>query len=155
MTQVLAPVSGQVHPLSVVADEIFSSEMVGSGVCLRPGPDPQTAVAPVDGELVQIHPHAFVVSNRGRGVLVHLGVDTVKLLGEGFEKLAAKGDQVTQGQPLIRWNPAGVETQGYPSDVIVCVLDTPPGSIATKSVGTAVNTGDLLFELPDSLEARR
>ncbi len=63
--------------------------------------------------IVSLHPHAFVVVDEsGHGVLTHLGIDTVQLNGEGFELLVNKGDTVTRGQSIVRWNPASVEAAG-------------------------------------------
>lgn len=84
--------------------------MVGPGTAIDPVREPTEAVAPVDGIVVSMHPHAFVVVDAdGHGVLTHLGIDTVQLNGEGFELLVSKGDTVTRGQAVIRWNPAEVE----------------------------------------------
>jgi PTS system glucose-specific IIA component len=67
--------------------------MVGPGAAVDPPRGPLQAVAPVDGQIVKLHPHAFVVvTASGRGMLVHLGIDTVQLKGEGFRLLAAEGD---------------------------------------------------------------
>lgn len=89
-------------------------------------------VAPVAGKIVKLLPHAFIVVDEpGRGVLTHVGIDTVKLKGEGFELLAAKGDTVDAGAPVMRVDPAAAVAAGYslvsPAVVLgttsVCVLD--------------------------------
>lgn len=92
--------------------------MVGPGTAIDPVREPTTAVAPVDGLVVSMHPHAFVVMDEdGHGVLTHLGIDTVQLNGEGFELLVSKGDQVKRGQPVISWNPAAVEASRQVADL--------------------------------------
>ena len=89
--RVLAPLPGRVLPLSEVPDPVFAGAMVGPGAAVDPPRGPVQAVAPVDGRIAKLHPHAFVVvTSSGRGVLVHLGIDTVQLQGEGFRLLAAE-----------------------------------------------------------------
>ncbi len=78
--------------LAAVPDPVFSGAMVGPGTAIDPVREPSEAVAPVDGVIVSLHPHAFVVvDDSGHGVLTHLGIDTVQLNGEGFELLVNKG----------------------------------------------------------------
>ena len=75
--QVLVPVPGRMLPLPEVPDPVFAGAMVGPGVAVDPPRGPVQAVAPVDGRIAKLHPHAFVVvTASGRGVLVHLGIDT-------------------------------------------------------------------------------
>jgi PTS system glucose-specific IIA component len=112
-TTVTSPVTGTAIGLAAVPDPVFAEEMVGPGTAVDPARRPIEAVAPVSGTVTTLHPHAFVVVDvHGRGVLVHLGIDTVQLNGEGFELLAAKGDAVERGQALVRWDPATVEAAG-------------------------------------------
>lgn len=110
MTTVTSPLAGRAIGLAEVPDPVFSGAMVGPGTAIDPVREPSEAVAPVDGVIISLHPHAFVVVDEsGRGVLTHLGIDTVQLNGEGFELLVSKGDTVTRGQAVVRWNPAAVE----------------------------------------------
>jgi len=143
---VVAPVPGRVVALSDVPDPVFAQQLVGSGVAIDPERSPGTAVAPVAGRLLKLHPHAFVVLTAGgQGVLVHLGIDTVQLDGEGFELVAAEGDEVAAGDPVVRWDPAAVEAGGRSPVVPVVVMDTPPDSVSSTAVGSAVDVGDPLF----------
>lgn len=101
-----APFDGEVIPVNDVPDPVFAGKMVGDGVALIPllDADSVTVCAPVAGELTTLFKtgHAFaVVSEEGLEVLVHIGLDTVELKGEGFRVLAAQGDRVTVGQPII------------------------------------------------------
>ena len=142
---VRAPLPGTVVPLSDVPDLVFAEEMVGPGLALEPDPGPSTAVAPVDGRVVVLHAHAFVVQHAsGRGVLVHLGIDTVQLEGEGFELLAAVGDEVTAGTPVVRWDPTAVEAAGRAAVCPVVALDAPPGAVE-RLVGDRAEAGTELF----------
>lgn len=146
MIEVLAPSAGQVGKLSEVADPVFAAEMVGSGVSIDPPREPSTAVAPVAGTIVKAHPHAVaMVAADGTGILIHLGIDTVQLDGEGFELLIEEKSQVASGAPLLRWNPAQVEAGGRDPVVLLCVLDTQPGEVQCDRIGDNVAAGESLF----------
>lgn len=152
--RVLSPVPGTALPLATVPDPVFSQAMVGPGVAIHPEPGQeggqegsQDAVSPIAGTLVKLHPHAFVVMapDQRRGVLVHLGIDTVQLAGEGFTLLVAEGGEVEAGTPVVRWSPGRVAAQGKPSVVPVVALDASPGALSDLASG-AVRYGDPLFE---------
>jgi phosphotransferase system IIA component len=123
--------------------------MVGAGVAIEPAGGPVDAVSPVAGTLLKLHPHAFVVlTPEGTGVLVHLGIDTVRLDGAGFELLAEERDSVDAGQPVTRWDPADVVARGLSPMVMVCVLDTRAGAVSSGRTGDSVAAGDVLFAWP-------
>ncbi|KQV73541.1 PTS glucose transporter subunit IIA [Aeromicrobium sp. Root344] len=145
MTSVSAPVSGTVVALAEVPDPVFAQQIVGSGVAIDPERTESTVVAPADGRLLKLHPHAFVLLTAdGKGLLVHLGIDTVQLDGEGFELLVAEGDEVTAGTPIVRWNPAEIEAGGRSPVVPVVVMDSAPDSVQAGATG-AVRVGDEIF----------
>ena len=144
--QVLAPVPGRALPLSEVPDPVFAGAMVGPGVAVDPPRGPVQAVAPVDGRIAKLHPHAFVVvTSSGRGVLVHLGIDTVQLQGEGFRVLAAEGDEVAAGTPLVEWDTAAVEAGGRSPVSPVIALDAHPEAIGDSVTSGQVEAGARLF----------
>lgn len=148
-SEVTAPVAGLVVAMADVPDPVFSEEIVGPGVALMPEPGcgPMPVVAPVDGRLVKVHPHAFVlVAAGGVGVLVHLGLDTVTLDGRGFTVLVDEGVSVTRGQELIRWDPDSVRAAGLNPVVPVVVLDAQPSALTAYAVpGASVTAGQLLL----------
>src|SRR6266545_2637398 len=120
--------------------------MVGPGTAIDPPREPGEASAPIAGTLVKLHPHAFVVvGDGGQGVLVHLGIDTVQLAGEGFELLAEEGMRVEAGQPLIRWDPAAVESTGRSPVCPVVALDAPRDALSELREHGPVAPGDQLF----------
>ena len=143
---VTSPLAGRVVALSDVPDFVFAEEIVGPGIAVDPHPGPGTvAVSPVEGRLTVLHAHAFVVVTAGgRGVLVHLGIDTVQLEGEGFELLAAVGDQLTAGAPVVRWDPAAVAAAGRSAVCPVIALDAPPDTVE-RLAGDRAEAGSELF----------
>ncbi|MBB2909741.1 PTS system N-acetylglucosamine-specific IIA component [Streptosporangium becharense] len=146
MTTVLAPVAGAAVGLESVPDPVFAEGLVGPGMAIEPDRAPGRALSPITGTIVKLHPHAFVVvDDDGRGVLVHLGIDTVQLRGEGFELLAAEGDRVSAGQPVVAWDPALVEAGGRSPVCPVVALDAPAGAVTGLAEGS-VDAGSELFE---------
>ncbi|GII82775.1 PTS glucose transporter subunit IIA [Sphaerisporangium siamense] len=145
MTTVLAPVAGRVVGLAAVPDPVFSHGLVGLGTAIDPARVPGVAVAPIDGTVAKLHAHAYViVGGDGRGVLVHLGIDTVELRGEGFRVLATEGRRVRAGTPIVAWNPALVEAGGRSPMCPVIALDAQPDAVALVTTGN-VRAGERLF----------
>ena len=148
MTDVLAPCAGRVIPLTDTPDPVFAGEMVGPGVAIEPEPGPATVVSPIAGRIVKLHPHAFVVlGSDGVGVLVHLGINTVRLEGEGFEVLATEGSEVAAGDPMVRWDPATITGEDMSTTVPVVAMDQPKGSVPAPEAGAVAVTGELLFTI--------
>ncbi|MGX1159342.1 PTS system N-acetylglucosamine-specific IIA component (Glc family) [Arthrobacter sp. SLBN-100] len=145
---VLAPMSGTVVPLAEVPDPVFAGQMVGSGAAVEPPAGEMfDVVSPVAGKVIKLLPHAFVVvEGSGRGVLTHVGIDTVKLKGEGFKLLIAQGDTVDAGAPVMRVDPAAALAAGYSMVSPVVVLDTKPDTATLVGAGT-VAAGEELFSL--------
>jgi PTS system N-acetylglucosamine-specific IIA component len=145
---VLAPVAGTLIPVADIPDPVFSAGLVGPGAAIEPdAAQGGTAVAPIDGVVVKLHPHAYVVAaDDGRAVLVHLGIDTVQLAGEGFALLVAEGDRVTAGQAVVTWDIAAVREGGRSAVVPVVALDAPPADVVAVAAPDAVVTAsDVLF----------
>ena len=103
--EILAPLSGIMVPLEQVPDPVFAQKMVGDGISIDP--TSSEMLAPVSGKIVNLHRacHALTIeSETGVEVLIHIGIDTVELKGEGFTPLVKEGDVVKLGQPLIRFS---------------------------------------------------
>ncbi|GHG08898.1 PTS sugar transporter subunit IIA [Streptomyces albogriseolus] len=146
MTTVTSPLAGRAIGLTSVPDPVFSGAMVGPGTAIDPVREPSEAVSPVDGVLISLHPHAFVVVDEsGHGVLTHLGIDTVQLNGEGFELLVNKGDTVTRGQSIVRWNPAAVEAAGKSPVCPIVALEATADALSELNEEGDVKAGDTLF----------
>lgn len=143
---VLAPVSGRALPMAEVPDPVFAESLVGPGAAIDPDRGRVVAVAPVPGRIVKLHPHAYVVvTDSGRGVLVHLGIDTVQLKGDGFRLLAAEGDAVSAGTPIVEWDAAVIESGGRSPICPVVALDAPPQAVQTLAADGRVEAGADLF----------
>ena len=140
-----SPLSGTAIGLTEVPDPVFSKEMVGPGAAVDPERKLQSALAPIAGRLVKLKPHAFVILGAdGRGVLVHLGIDTVNLEGRGFELVATEGEDLAVGQPIVTWNPADVEAGGLSPISPVIALDAESAAVDAIAEGRIV-AGDQLF----------
>ncbi len=101
-TAIYAPVAGEVVDLSSVPDDVFAAKMAGEGIAIKPSED--IFRSPIDGIITKIFPtnHAFIVSKDGLEVIVHIGIDTVELKGEGFTRLLKEGESVKAGDPVIQ-----------------------------------------------------
>ena len=146
--RVLAPVAGTVLALKDVPDPVFSEAIVGPGIAVDPaGAEVSEVRAPVAGTIMKFHPHAFVlVAEGGRGVLVHLGLDTVQLGGEGFTLHAAEKDTVEAGQLLVTWSPEKVAAGGRsPVTPVIALEGTAEALTTAVAPGDTVTAGDELF----------
>ncbi|MSS46628.1 PTS glucose transporter subunit IIA [Cutibacterium sp. WCA-380-WT-3A] len=147
MASITAPLDGTVMALSEVPDPVFAQGLVGPGIAMMPTSDGDvTVVAPAAGRIVKLHPHAFVIQTETFGLLVHLGIDTVQLDGEGFTLHAVEGDEVAVGDPLITWNPAKI-TQGGRSVVCpIVILDVPADKLEhIRPAGESAQIGEPLL----------
>ncbi|MER5639981.1 PTS glucose transporter subunit IIA [Kitasatospora sp. NPDC002227] len=146
MTTVTSPLAGRAVGLANVPDPVFAGAMVGPGTAIDPVREVTEALAPIDGQVVSMHPHAFVVVDQdGHGVLTHLGIDTVQLNGEGFELLVNKGDTVKRGEPVIRWNPAAVEAAGKSPISPIVALEAAPDALSGVAESGEMTAGGELF----------
>lgn len=122
---VCAPVAGRVMALDEVRDPAFAQGMLGVGVGIAPEGD--VAYAPVDGTVVADIKtgHALLIKARsGAEVLLHVGLDSVALRGEGFDQLVHKGDEVHAGQPVLSFDRSLMTTHGLDDTVVVTVTNT-------------------------------
>lgn len=127
LIQVAAPLDGTVVPLDTVPDPVFAGGVMGPGVAIEP--TGTTVYAPGAGVVVAAQPtgHAFGLQlDNGTEILIHVGIDTVNLKGEGFDVKVKNGDRVETGTPLVTFDRAVIEKAGYPliTPVIVLNADT-------------------------------
>ncbi|MBW0103557.1 PTS glucose transporter subunit IIA [Pseudonocardia sp. KRD-291] len=143
--RVAAPLTGDVVDLTDVPDAVFSAQMLGAGLAIEPGSGPTEVLAPVSGTLAKVHPHAFVVvTDEGVGVLVHLGIDTVGLEGEGFTVHAAEGDEISAGAPVVTFDPDLVRSRDLSAVCPVVLMEAEPDSATDRASGP-VRAGRPLF----------
>lgn len=134
--KLIAPIDGNTIALSNVPDPVFSQKMAGDGTAIDSTGD--IVVAPCDGELTLIFKtnHAFAMSlDNGIELLVHIGIDTVSLNGEGFERLIEPGQTVKAGTPIIKINRQIIKKKNL--SLITPVLITNPDSV--KSIKPIIN----------------
>ncbi len=118
------PMAGAVLPLSEVPDRVFGSGMMGPGLAIDPVDD--TVVAPADATVVTVFPTGHAIGLRmadGTELLIHVGLDTVKLKGEGFTPLVKPGDTVQAGQPLLQVDLNAISAAGYSTVTPVVVMN--------------------------------
>lgn len=116
-----SPLAGHVIPLSEVDDQIFAKGLLGQGVAIEPRGN--RVVAPSDGKVEAIFPtgHAVALHTvEGLDVLIHVGLDTVKLEGRHFKVNASVGDAVSRGDSLIEFDREAISSEGY--DITVPIL---------------------------------
>ena len=147
-TVLAACLTGTVVPLADVKDEAFASGALGDGIAIEPTDG--ELVAPADGEIsstFETHHAVGMTTTDGAELLMHIGIDTVKLGGKHFTYLVNEGDKVKKGQPLIRFELEAIKAEGYPvtTPVIVCNTDDY-AAVEAKASGT-VKQGDALLEL--------
>lgn len=147
-TVLSACLNGTVVPLAEVKDEAFASGALGDGIAIEPSDG--ELVAPADGEIsstFETHHAVGMTTVDGAELLMHIGIDTVKLGGKHFTYLVNEGDKVKKGQPLIRFELEAIKAEGYlvTTPLIVCNTDDYAAVVA-KASGT-VKQGDALLEL--------
>ena len=118
---VLQPVEGNVIAREAIPDDTFASGVLGDGVGIEP--EDELVVAPFDGTISSVaeSQHAVGIESNGMEMLIHVGVDTVNMQGDGFTCLVKEGDAVKAGQPLIRFDRAKIKAAGY-SDTVAVLL---------------------------------
>lgn len=146
--QISSPLSGQVVALSMVGDPTFASEIMGQGVAIIP--ENGELRAPFNGKVASVfktHHSIGLQSEDGVEMLIHIGIDTVKLKGKGFELLVEAGQEVVQGQLLIQFDLQVLTTLGYDTTtpIVITNSDDYLDVIATSS--TRVSSGDPLMTL--------
>ena len=144
--EIFSPLDGKVVDIENVPDEVFSQKLVGDGIAIIPSSS--IVVSPINGIISRIFPtkHAFSIRGNNIEVMVHIGLDTVSLQGEGFEALAKDGDKVKIGTPIIRLDKEYLISQGKEIITPIIVSSQKDISIKKHKLST-VSKGELLLEL--------
>ena len=111
MFKVVSPLSGKCINIKDVPDEVFSTKMMGDGFAIIP--DENVVVAPISGTVESIFPTVGIKSKEGVEVIVHIGLNTVELNGDGFETLVSQGTKIKAGTPMIRYDLEKLKEKGY------------------------------------------
>ena len=147
-TVLAACLTGTVVPLAEVKDEAFASGALGDGIAIEPAVG--ELVAPADGEIsstFNTHHAVGMTTVDGAELLMHVGIDTVKLGGKHFTYLVNEGDKVSKGQPLIRFDIEAIKAEGYPVTTPLIVCNTDEYAAVTPKASGTVKQGDALLEL--------
>ena len=143
-----SPVNGNVVPLSEVSDPTFASEMLGITVAVEPSDG--RIVAPCDGEVINIFDtgHAVCLTTQAGGeLLIHVGVDTVKMEGKGFTKKVFDGDKVHAGDVLIEADLGMIKAAGYPATTMFILTNADDFAKVEKAEPGAVSAGGRIMEI--------
>lgn len=144
-TIISSPLSGKVVPLAEVKDAVFSEGILGPGIAVEP--DKGLLFAPVDGvaEFLQDSNHAVsVVSTTGAEILIHVGLDTVKLEGKGFEPQIKNGEKVKKGQLLMKFDIEQMREAGYDMITPIIITNGETFEIENLAEGSISSEADLL-----------
>jgi glucose-specific phosphotransferase system IIA component len=137
-TAIVAPMSGEIVDLADVPDPVFAEKMMGDGFAIKPTEG--KVVSPVKGKVATVFPtkHAIsLVSVTGLELLIHVGIDTVKLRGKGFESLCQEGDNVEVGTPLLQVDLGFLEAQAKPTITPVVFTNLKPEHRLSVTKGKA------------------
>ncbi|SDR53714.1 phosphoenolpyruvate--protein phosphotransferase [Paraburkholderia tuberum] len=153
----MAPLSGVLVPLESVPDPVFAQKMVGDGVSIDPTSD--ELLSPLAGKVTQLHSagHATTITgDNGLQVLLHIGLDTVLLRGEGFMPLVKEGDAVATGTPLIRFDPiaVGAKATSLLTQMVIANGDLVTRYVPAKGLVVAGTDVALYVELVGSMEGK-
>ncbi|BAK27328.1 beta-glucoside-specific PTS transporter subunit IIABC [Streptococcus gallolyticus] len=146
--EVMSPLTGEVLPIEKAEDEVFASKVMGDGVVILP--ETTDVYAPFDGTIATLFPtkHAIgLVSDKGAEILIHIGINTVDLNGEGFKAFVKQGDSVTKGDKLISFDKVAIENAGYSSQTMVTITNGSNYNQIIKHDNQFSQTGDLILEL--------
>lgn len=140
-----SPLKGTVLPIEDSNDPMFASKAMGTGVAITPTDG--TLVAPCDGKINLIFPtkHAIgLTSNDGVELLIHVGINTVQMEGEGFETLVNVGDTVSKGQPLLKFDLDIIKKHRYDSQTMLLLPETDENKVIIHTSQAATDTTPIL-----------
>ncbi|MEK5235997.1 beta-glucoside-specific PTS transporter subunit IIABC [Paenibacillus sp. FSL L8-0470] len=145
---VVSPLTGTLMPLEALPDEAFASGAMGQGIVIEP--DSGRLTSPVKGTVTTVFPtgHAIgITSESGAELLIHVGVNTVKLKGKHFDKQVQEGDKVEQGQLLLEFDVAAIREAGFVTATPVIVTNSANYLDVLKTTAAKVQNGDLLLTI--------
>lgn len=142
-THIIAPISGHTVNIERVPDEVFSKKMLGEGIAIQTSG--AEVVAPADGKInfIMDTGHAFgIILKNGIEILIHIGLETANLKGEGFRVLAESGAEVTVGTPIISLDRDYIESKGYSMITMVIISNSAGYRISDYTLASEVLAGE-------------
>ncbi len=146
-TNICSPVKGTCIPITEVKDQVFSSKMMGDGFAVIP--EKNVVCSPIDGEITMAADTKHAVGMRrkdGLEILLHVGLDTVNLNGQGLKLLVKSGARVKAGDALIEYDAEYMEKQGIDMTTMVIFTSGFDQEVHLKQYGQTVETGEVLME---------
>lgn len=143
-----APIKGNIVALADVKDEVFSSESMGKGIAIEP--EEGKVYAPADGVISTFFPtgHAIgITTDSGAEILIHVGMDTVEMNGDGFEPQKSQGDKVKKGDLLLKFNIDKIKAAGHPVTTPVIITNSDDYADVIPTNALKVNSGDELIQI--------
>ncbi|WP_163538021.1 PTS glucose transporter subunit IIA [Gracilibacillus sp. YIM 98692] len=148
-TDLVAPLTGKIVPLEEVPDQVFSQKMMGDGIAIEPSCN--EVVSPIDGEVVDVFKTKHAISMRtdgGAEILIHMGLETVQLDGDGFDIKVDNGQKVKKGDALAAFDLDAVSEKGYKTITPIILLNGDDFSATSKiSEQQAAAGQDVLFHI--------
>ena len=148
---ILAPMSGKVIELSKVDDEVFAGEMVGKGFAITPDKKTTEVLSPLEKGKIKMAfegGHAYGVVFKKIELLIHIGLDTVNLKGEGFDQKVSEGDKVKKDTVLTNVDISIIKKKAKSTDTMVLVTNETIGDLKIEKVaGDEVKAGEVLYKL--------
>lgn len=141
-----SPVIGRCFDISEIPDEVFSTKMLGDGIGFESTDG--VLYAPIDGEILQVFPtkHAVILrSKEGIELLLHIGIDTVEMKGEGFEAFAQKGQQVKAGDKLVSFDNDLIKAKAKSNLSVLIVTDNEIMESLEVKLGTVDKNNDVII----------
>ncbi|MCK0472438.1 glucose-specific PTS transporter subunit IIBC [Halalkalibacter sp. APA_J-10(15)] len=138
-----APIAGDVLPITEVPDQVFSGKMMGDGFAIVPSEG--LVVSPVNGKIINFFPtkHAIgILADSGQEILIHVGLDTVNLKGEGFDALVSEGDTITQGQELLKFDLGYIGEHATSTITPIVFTNLAEGQSVNVLAGKSVSRND-------------
>ena len=141
-----SPMTGEIVDIVETSDPVFSGKMVGDGVTIIPTDG--DVLAPMDGKIIQMFDtgHALAIESNGIQVLIHIGLDTVELNGQGFTKIAHEGQEVKQGDLLIKVDLEKIKALGKSIESPMVIVEAA-GKSLNKRLGPAEKGQAVAIEL--------
>jgi sugar PTS system EIIA component len=139
---IYAPLDGEIIPLEEVPDPVFAEKMMGDGIAIKPTSG--TVVSPVDGKVIQVFPtkHAIGIEAANKAeILIHIGLETVQLKGEGFTAHVQEGDSVSKGDTLISFDHAFIQEKAKSDITPIIITNTDSFEAIQKESVTKVIAG--------------